>query len=191
MIILETFRNIKGFEDLYKISNTGKVISLPRKKGIVFRTHSITLKQKTTRNGYKVVVLTKNNTTKHTSVHRLVADAFVHGKTSQKYCVNHKDGNKTNNNAKNLEWCTPKDNIIHAWRIGLINSNNIQGEKHGHAKITNVQAMEILKSNKTYTELSNIYKISKTSICNLRKQKTWKCLKNYDYQKNTRRDYKT
>ena len=52
-------------------------------------------------------------------VHRLVASHFVPPYTGE--CVNHKDGNKMNNEASNLEWCTSQENTQHAYRTGLIN----------------------------------------------------------------------
>ena len=52
-------------------------------------------------------------------VHRLVAEAFCE-KTNGKTTVNHIDGNKRNNNADNLEWCTPRENVQHAYKTGLV-----------------------------------------------------------------------
>ena len=52
-------------------------------------------------------------------LHRLVAKKYVLGCTADKNCVNHIDGNKTNNHALNLEWCTPKENNAHARKLGL------------------------------------------------------------------------
>ena len=56
---------------------------------------------------------------KHKYVHRLVADAFFDGDKHQKLDVNHIDGNKRNNTLPNLEYCTRKENIRHAFDTGL------------------------------------------------------------------------
>ncbi len=110
---MEIWKDVKGFEGLYQVSNTGKVFSIRR---------GINLKGKTDKDGYKVVVLWngKNN---YRTIHRLVAEAFV---TQKSGCniVNHLDMDKTNNNADNLEWTTVQDNTKHAY------DNNIEYQEH-------------------------------------------------------------
>ena len=101
---MEQWKDIEGFEGLYRVSNTGKVFSIRR---------NIILKGKTDRDGYKAVVLWngKNN---YRTIHRLVAEAFVEKKDGCNV-VNHLDCDKQNNNADNLEWTTVKENTIHAY----------------------------------------------------------------------------
>lgn len=65
------------------------------------------------------------------SVHRLVAIA-VFGDKGSKFVVNHKDGNKLNNNPNNLEWATHKENTLHAISLGNHPASN--PEKHGNFK---------------------------------------------------------
>lgn len=67
--------------------------------------------------GYVMVRLWKNNASVSKLVHRLVAETFI-PKIEGKHEVNHIDGNKTNNNVKNLEWCTRQENNIHAKKLG-------------------------------------------------------------------------
>jgi hypothetical protein len=70
---------------------------------------------------YKQTSLYINKKPKKFLIHRLVAKVFVPNPKNLKI-VNHIDGNKKNNHAKNLEWCTQKHNIRHAWSIGLTTS---------------------------------------------------------------------
>ena len=101
---MEIWKDISGFEGLYRVSNTGKVFSARKNK---------TLQGKIDRYGYQCVVLWdgKNN---YRTIHRLVADAFV-PKKSGCNVVNHLDCNKQNNNASNLEWTTVQGNTKHAY----------------------------------------------------------------------------
>jgi len=99
----EIFKDIKGFEGRYQVSNTGKVLNV--------RTNRL-LKPDTTALNYKRVTLysgTKGSK-KHLPVHRLVALAFVPNPEGYPI-VNHKDENPANNCASNLEWCTQKYNL--------------------------------------------------------------------------------
>ena len=67
--------------------------------------------------------------------HRLVAFAFLGPKPSPRHVVNHKDGDKLNNHADNLEWVTPAQNVRHAFRLGL--QEPLRGEAQRGAKLTN------------------------------------------------------
>lgn len=64
----------------------------------------------TIRSGYKVLVLRKNCKRKSKQIHRLVAETFVSNQENKPF-VNHKDFNRLNNEAENLEWCTQKENV--------------------------------------------------------------------------------
>lgn len=93
----------------YVVSNTGRI----RRNGSD-RDHSMR-----DRKGYLTVDLYDGGQRSTERVHRLVAKAFVPN-PDNKPEVNHKDGNKHNNNANNLEWVTSKENCRHAWDRGLI-----------------------------------------------------------------------
>ena len=87
----------KGFENLYQVSQTGMVMNI--KTGKILKPYKV-------KGGYLQVKLYNNYTFKNVSVHRLVAQAFVPNPDPVNFKeVNHKDQNKQNNNADNLEWC--------------------------------------------------------------------------------------
>lgn len=110
----EIWKDIKGYEGLYQISNLGRVKSLPRNGTI--KTKRI-IKYELDKYGYPQVIL-NNKKHKCFRVHRLVAEAFILN-PQNKSTVNHIDGNKTNNKVSNLEWNTVKENNDHALKTGL------------------------------------------------------------------------
>src|SRR3990167_7463684 len=77
------------------------------------------LKQSINKKGYKVVWLKIGEVNKCYRVHRILAEVFIDNPTNKPQ-VNHKDGVKTNNSLDNLEWCTEKENRLHAWKTGLM-----------------------------------------------------------------------
>lgn len=76
------------------------------------------MKQTLSEKGYPMLYLQIHGKKKALKVHRLVAELFVPNPDNKRE-VNHKDGNKRNNNADNLEWCTRSENLKHAYRLGL------------------------------------------------------------------------
>lgn len=102
----EIWKDIKGFEGLYQISNKGNIRGfsfLKNKKPMV-------LKKSDNGKGYDIVQLHKGKTRKNFYVHRLVAEHFIKPIPAG-YVVNHLDYNKKNNSVENLEIVTQKQNI--------------------------------------------------------------------------------
>ena len=96
---MEIWKDIKGYEGLYQVSDLGNVKSLKNNKIL-----------KPSLGEYKKVILYKNKKTKTCAIHRLVAETFLDN-PEKKPQVNHKDENKHNNNVNNLEWCTHQENM--------------------------------------------------------------------------------
>lgn len=113
--MIEIWRPIPGYEEYYEVSSLGRV---RRIKGGANTHVGRILKGKLRADGYLSICLSSNGICKEFSIHRLVCSAF-HENTENKPCVNHIDGNKTNNCAENLEWCTYQENAQHALRTGL------------------------------------------------------------------------
>ena len=106
---VETFVKIEAFEK-YEVSNLGRVRNM--KSGRI-------LKPQLHRDGYLVHLLCENNKKKNLFLHRIIATAFIDNPEG-KPCVNHIDENKLNNDLRNLEWCTAKENAIHGTRTKRI-----------------------------------------------------------------------
>lgn len=123
MLMVEEWNAIEGYEGLYEVSNRGQIRSLKRNtsKGKVLKPHNA--------GKYLQVCLCKNGKTAYKSIHRLVAKAFAPNVNNFPE-VNHKDENKFNNSATNLEWCTQIENLAYGTRL----------ERIGHAKSKAVRA---------------------------------------------------
>jgi hypothetical protein len=134
----EIFKDIKGFEGLYAVSNLGNVkrhtTEAKNGTGNYYRKEHL-LKQRKNNKGYFIVDLFKNNIRHQYLVHRLVAQEFIENINNYP-CVNHIDENKENNNADNLEWCTQKYNMNYgtcAKKIAEANGKRIiQLDKSGN-----------------------------------------------------------
>jgi hypothetical protein len=113
-VSLGVWRPVVGYEDLYAISDQGWVRAL--------RTGRL-LSDGQKRSGYPTVNLCKNGFSKHFLVHRLVAAAFLPNPRGLR-CVNHRDSNRANPSADNLEWCSHSENNRHAYRSGSRKTNH-------------------------------------------------------------------
>ncbi|WP_299169047.1 NUMOD4 domain-containing protein [uncultured Bacteroides sp.] len=121
----ETWKPVKGYEDRYSVSNTGKVKSLKTSKLMC---------QRKGYDGYMRVGLSINGKQKYKFVHRLVTEAFIRNPHCYKE-VNHKDEDKANNCISNLEWCTHKYNSNYGSRLDRMANTNkepvLQFDKSG------------------------------------------------------------
>lgn len=112
----EVWKDVKGYEGYYQVSNFGRVKSVPRiityVDGRVWNYNGKMLSTRLNRDGYPCLGLVKDTEQKHVRVHRLVAEAFIDN--PHEYLeVNHIDEDKANNHYTNLEWCTRKYNMNH------------------------------------------------------------------------------
>ena len=106
----EAWKDIAGYEGLYKVSDKGNIYSVERKDTIGRKIGGRTLKPKYDKDGYSQINLYKNRKSKTQKIHRLVAEAFIPNPNGLPQ-VNHRDEVKDNNNVENLEWCTNEYNI--------------------------------------------------------------------------------
>lgn len=123
----EIWKAVVGYEDLYEVSNKGRVKSLLRGFPVLRKT------PKHVNLGYPYLGLCDNGVHKTCYVHRLVAEAFIPNPLNKEE-VNHKDGDKANNDVSNLEWVTHQENIQHAINV-LGNHAVVTGKARVAAKL--------------------------------------------------------
>ena len=169
---------ISNINTLYFVSTDGVVLSKYKNK-IRY------LKVFTTDTGYKYVKLWINNKTHAEFIHRLVAKAFIPNPLNKPE-VNHKDGNKSNNDDTNLEWVTSKENKEHAVKNALLHPRKC--EECARANFTNDQirltCSLIERGEMTLQEISMTTGVSYDTIISIRRLRAWRDIsKNYDISK--------
>lgn len=123
---MEIWRDAKGFEGFYEVSSLGRVRAKARVVKIKDFNRHLAGKVRAAKDdthGYLIVDLYKDGKRSKVKVHRLVLESFLPVDGCEHLDVNHKDGNKKNNALENLEWCTRRENLIHAVKSGLTSQN--------------------------------------------------------------------
>jgi hypothetical protein len=146
----EIWKDVVGYEDSYRISNLGKLMSIERiviysdkKTG---KRKSKILKTRVGKCGYEYTVLSVDRIRKTQKIHRLVALTFIPNPNS-KPSVNHINGIKHDNRVENLEWCTAKENTQHAYKTKL--NSGVKGEK---SHLSKLKKEDIIKIRLMYKE---------------------------------------
>lgn len=154
----------KRFNKYLEVSNTGLV----RSRGKI-------IKGEITSNGYNRIHVSINGKTCKYFVHRMVAFTFLPNPNNYPV-VNHIDGDKTNNNIDNLEWCTHSQNSKHAYKAGL---RRADCEYNGRAKLDE-QSVRFIRSHYkprdkqlSFRALGKRFGVDSKSVENAYKGKTW------------------
>ena len=173
---------VVGYEGLYEVSNFGRVKSINRfvtcingfVKPIVGRI--LKLGMNNGGKGYHSIGLNRYNRVSMCLVHRLVAAAFIDNPDNKPY-VNHIDCDTKNNYPDNLEWCTAKENMHHAWDNGLMSLPPVfKGEEHHRAKLTETDVIDIRKRiivGDKHKDIAADYSVSKGTIGFINRRETW------------------
>lgn len=171
---------VPGYEAHYSVSSHGRVFSNNyRRSGKVKELAQSALVdvRRASATFYRRAKMFHIDPKSPVAIHRLVALAFVPNPLGLPV-VNHIDGDKGNNFASNLEWCTVAKNAQHAEAAGL--SNHPAGEDHGMAVLTEAQAREIkarLKKEPPYRgqllDVAKVYGVSRHCIFDIRSGRSW------------------
>lgn len=141
----------------YIVYEDGKIYSKRMKK---FLTPKINY------DGYHRIQIWKHGKSNYIAWHRVIAETFLPKPSEKHNIINHKDGNKTNNNVNNLEWVTQQENIQHAWKTGLSTHEN-------HAKYKGFIVLDVVNNvQNEYKCLSEIVKAINGNYFGLRN--AWK-----------------
>jgi hypothetical protein len=130
----EVWKLCPKFDGYYYASSLGRIKSIGRNNRIPKIVGCLNKVS-----GYVVSTRLVGKKSVRTYCHRIVAETFIHNPENKKE-VNHKNGIKHDNRPENLEWVTPSENSIHAFRV--LNKSN-KGEKQSQHKLTNVDVIDI------------------------------------------------
>lgn len=160
-------RSIKGYEERYSVTIDGKIYS---------HLSNRFMKQHKDKDGYSRVGLTNSLQIQTTEqVHRLVAIAFVKGDSS--LTVNHKDGDKSNNHYRNLEWVTIRENVQHSVEKGLRNNQHLYTEDLAH------RVIKYIMDGWTKKEVAEALGMEKNSVHNIMHSPQYKYVRDeYDWE---------
>lgn len=162
--IVTKWRIIAGYSGMYRVSESGRVqtCSRPGKSGPGGPWRDLSIKPD--KYGYPLTYLWDSETQSRVRIHchRLVADAFLE-RVAGLDCVNHLDGDKTNNHYSNLEWTTRKGNMKHAWETGLCKA----------PKVTMQIAEEIREYPANDTTTAKVFGVSQPWVTKIRANKAW------------------
>lgn len=172
----EVWKDVVGFEGLYKVSNLGRVKSLDRwlvyKDGRRRFYKGRVLNPVIDTHGYETFQLGRK---KHAKTHRLVALQFVHNPNPSEYnVINHKDENRRNNKYSNLEWCTQKYNMKYS---------NI------HQKNRNATSIPIIQIDGNGIAVNRFSSLREAERYGLNKRDVWRSLKHGIKYKGFRYEY--
>lgn len=166
----EQWKNIQDYEDLYQVSDYGRIKSLKRKNRLEERI----LKSVMGTDGYLRIKLYKNCKAKKYYIHRLVAMVFLDNPLHLSE-INHLDGIKQNNHTNNLLWCTRSQNMQHASKNGFLTFNH-KGERNPNAKLTekNIQEIKLyLQNGVTQVNIATLYGVGQTQISRIKLGESW------------------
>jgi uncharacterized protein YerC len=155
----EIWKKVPQFEN-YSINSEGKLKNT--------KTNRLLSTKSVNSEGYVLVCLSNNGKIKTLRFHRLLAECFI-PKIIGKDFVNHKNGIKTDNRLENLEWCTKKENAIHAYKNNICNNNHIRK----YDKSIDVEIINMRKKRYTYKEIAKKLNISFSKINNVLNKKNW------------------
>jgi len=175
--MMENWKDCKGWEGLYEVSDLGRVRSIKRvkKTHLGYRDYGgFIVNPFICTNGYMAVNFTDSNVREQVMIHRLVLTAFE-GEPLNKHECCHYDGDRENNHLKNLRWDTRKNNHADKKRHGT----DFRGSKNPFAKLTEQKVIEIRLARRhyTYKQIADIYGVSVGCIAKIMCRQSWRHVK--------------
>ena len=157
----EIWKDIKGYEGIYQVSNMGRIKSLNRCDSNNHLLYGKLLKPEKTIYGYHQITLCKNGKTQKYKIHRLVCTHFLPNPENKPY-IDHINCNRTDNRVENLRWVTHKENMNNPLTTQKIGNANSRTHKKPIIQFSN--NCDYIKLWKSATDIERELGISKVSV---------------------------
>jgi len=175
----EIWKDIEGLEGYYQISNLARLKSLARKvfyKNVCYIKKEKILKCPIDHYGYGHFGFSKHGERIEKRRARLLAQAFIPNPENKPY-INHINAIRHDDRIENIEWCTQKENIQHAKRMGLLRPK--RGEENGRSKLNEKQVrvikwLKIINPKLSNKKISQIFGMKEGAICSIYSRTNWK-----------------
>lgn len=165
------WRDVRGYEGLYRVSSSGDVWSVPRVAGRNRRKYGGRLlkQSRAAGTGYMRVTLSRGGKQNWLSVHSLVLSAFDRPRKLDEVC-RHLDGNQLNNSIENLCWGSCRENMLDA----IDHDTAAVGEKHGMAKICELDAWLIKNVDARIGGIADFFGLARSTVLGIRGGRSWR-----------------
>ncbi len=161
LLMGEEWSIVSEFDGIYSVSNLGRIKTNDhirhyniaggvRSRFVIGRIR----KQSISKFGYYYVQFRFPDRRKNVYVHRYVAKSFIPNPDNKEW-INHKDGNKLNNHISNLEWCTPSENLKHAFRTGL-KKPSITSYNHQRGLSPRAMRVRVIETGEEYNCINDL-----------------------------------
>lgn len=172
--VAETWKPVVGFEDTYSVSSLGRI----RRDVDGSRTYAgKILKPMTNTNGYSYVFLCRKPRRINARIHAIVAAAFI-GERPDGLQINHKNGVKSDNRLCNIEYATPRENIVHSYNE--LGRQSPKGENHGMSKLSSSDVLAIrgrVRCGESQRTIALDFGVNQQQISRISTGKRWGWLK--------------